>query len=88
MKYIAIILIIALSSCVEPPRVMIETETGIIMAVKRPSYELTQDTVLLQHWKSVKGEIVHIAGNYKGVLPEADTTQHVIKTYSWGVVLD
>lgn len=79
--------IMSMSSCVEPPRVMVELEDGIIIPVKRPSYDFP-DTIIVRitEYKKNNTAVAHIVGVYRDTLPMNTTTEIQTISYHRGIV--
>ena len=89
MKALLIISICILASCVEPPRIPVQTEDGIVHLVRRPSYK-TNDTILLvtkYNYILEIGPTTSIVGNYIGTVPERDSINGIAKYYSIATII-
>lgn len=71
------------TSCVSgPSRIPVQTENGIVHQVRRASYPTT-DTVLIRIIGNSDMKAIVIAGNYNGVVPEADTIKGIAHEFQW-----
>lgn len=84
MKVLLIISFCILASCVEPPRIPVQGEDGLVYMVRRPNFEAKDTVLMVSHYNYIDeiGPTRYIVGNYIGIVPESDTLRDISRHYS------